>query len=616
MKHSHSIAPVVLGALCLVPLQPVVASSPYHGEVVVTATRTPVPVVDSLASVTTISRHLLDTRQPLDLAELFRQTPGLDINRSGGPGAVTSLYTRGTASGHTLILLDGQRISSATLGSTSFQYLNPDQIERIEVVRGARSSLYGSEAIGGVVQIFTRDGSGTVGSYASTAVGSHHLGKVAIGTSGREGGFRYGVHGSYLDTDGIDNQVDDAGFNSDRDGYRNKSINASAGYRFASGLDLRLRFLESENRNAYDSTFAPHQRPYSDSRLQNINAKASLPVSDSWLTQVSLGRSSDDSDDYDGVTGRNTGDFRTTREQLFWQNDVTIGDRHLATVGYDYYQDEVISANVYADGAGRPVKSRDNRAAFAQYQGSLSAFDLVLGAREEDNQEYGSHTTANVSLGLQLGESYRLGATWAEGFKAPTFNDLYWPGSGNPTLEPEQSENRELSLRGNYRLWHWSVAWFHNDVDNLIAWAPGNDFRWRPYNVNEAEINGGELLVGAILGGWQVDASYTYVEARDAATDNLLPNRSPSNFTLNVDRAFSNFRLGLSLKAQGRRYGDAGNNRELGGYGLLGLRAGYSITPALEASAKVDNLFAKDYRISDTYNQQGRTWQLGLTYRL
>src|SRR5690606_23416345 len=166
------------------------------------------------------------------------------------------------------------------------------------------------------------------------------------------------------------------------------------------------------------------------------------------------------------------------------------------------------------------------------------------------------------------------------------------------------------------RLWHWSVAWFHNDVDNLIAWAPGNDFRWRPYNVNEAEINGGELLVGATLGGWQVDASYTYVEARDAATDNLLPNRSPSNFTLNADRAFSNFRLGLSLKAQGRRYGDAGNNRELGGYGLLGLRAGYSITPALEASAKVDNLFAKDYRISDTYNQQGRTWQLGLTYRL
>src|SRR5690606_17873098 len=147
-----------------------------HEEIIVTATRTPVALADSLASVTLISRDELDARQPLDLVDVFSQTASLDISRSGGPGSATSLYTRGTANGHTLILVDGQRVSSATLGSANFQFLNPDQIERIEVVRGAHSSLYGSEAIGGVIQVFTRDGSTNPGSanqdtYVTTATG-------------------------------------------------------------------------------------------------------------------------------------------------------------------------------------------------------------------------------------------------------------------------------------------------------------------------------------------------------------------------------------------------------------------------------------------------------------
>ena len=162
MKNLPVFRSTLAGCCCFLPLQPVIASSDID-ELVVTATRTPVAMADSLASVTAISRSDLEARQPLDLVDVFRQVPSLDISRSGGPGSATSLYTRGTASGHTLILVDGQRVSSATLGSANFQFLNPDQIERIEVVRGARSSLYGSEAIGGVIQIFTRDGSASEG---------------------------------------------------------------------------------------------------------------------------------------------------------------------------------------------------------------------------------------------------------------------------------------------------------------------------------------------------------------------------------------------------------------------------------------------------------------------
>lgn len=619
MKTTYLAPCILAGAIGLPALADTLQNSHLQEEVIVTATRTPVALVDSLASVSTVSRQQLDIRQPLELTDVLRQLPSLELGRNGGPGSTTSLFTRGTSGGHTLILVDGMRMSSATSGGTSFQFLNPDQIERVEVVRGAYSSLYGSEAIGGVVQIFTRDGSASTGSYVSTAAGSHQLRKAAIGTSGNTGNLRYGIHASYLDTDGINNQEADP--HGDRDGHRNKSINASVGYRFDNGADLSLRFLESNNRTDYDNIFDASELPYSDAWLQNISLKGALPVTDFWVSQLSLGLSTDDSDNYDKVSDRNLGHFRTRREQLLWQNDFTLAEDHLLTVGYDYYEDEVKSSNVYVDDAGRPVKTRDNSAAFAQYQGSWAVADLVLGLREEDNEHFGSHTTANVSLGFHLGNSHRLVVTWAEGFKAPTFNDLYWPSSawdaGNPDLLPEVSENIEISLRGHYDHWHWALSYFENDVDNLIAWAPGDDFIWRPYNVDDAEIEGTELVVGTTAAGWDLNASYTYLEPRDANSGNLLTRRSRNNLTLNADTRFGDrFSFGLSLKSQGKRYNNAANTQQLGGYTTLGLRVGMQITPSLEAGLKGDNLLDKNYQLADDYNQEGRTWQLALTWRL
>ena len=583
-------------------------------EVVVTATRTPIALADALSSVTTVSRDDLDSRQPLDLVDVFSQIPSLDISRSGGPGSATSLYTRGTASGHTLILVDGQRVSSATLGSASFQFLNPDQIERIEVVRGAQSSLYGSEAIGGVIQVFTRDGSVSEGSYVTTASGSNSLGKVAAGSSGSAGKWRYGIHGSYLETDGIDNLAVDSGFNRDRDGYRNRSLNASIGYRFDNGGDLALRMLESDNRNEYDSAFNPDERPYSDSRLQNINLRGRLPVTAYWTSELSIGRASDDSNNFDGTTGLNTGSFRTERQQLYWQNDVTLAEGQLLTLGYDYYDDRVKARTHYQE------TERDNHALFGQYQASWARIDLVLGLREDDNEAFGRHTTGNVALGVSIDDRHKIVASWSEGFKAPSFNDLYWPAgpfsAGNPGLKPEQSENAELGLRGDYDRWRWSLSYFENDVQNLIDWAPGPDFVWRPYNVSDAEITGAELIVGAYLAGWNVDAGYSYVEPRDADTDRLLIKRSRSNMTINADRDLGNWRLGFSVKSQDKRYTDTANTDALGGYTTLGMRLGYRITRALETNLKVDNLTDREYRLNRGYNQDGRQWQLSLTYRL
>lgn len=589
-------------------------------EVLVTATRTPVPLADTLASASVITREEIEALQPLDLVDVFSLSPGLDISRSGGPGSAASLFTRGTASGHTLILVDGQRINSATLGSANFEFLNPEQIERIEIVRGTHSALYGSDAIGGVIQIFTRGGSGSEAHYVKAGVGSHDMYEVAAGTNGSSGNWRYGLNMSYLETDGIDNLVDDAGFNSDADGYRNKSVNGSIGYRFDNGADVRFSYLESDNRNEHDSAFEPGSQPYTTTRVSNANLRGRLPVTDIWTSTLSLGWAKDDSNNYDDTTGLLDSAFQTEREQLFWQNDFAVAEGHIVTVGYDYYEDELKSTSDFVDRHGDPVESRDNKAVLAEYQGDFEHFDVVLGAREDDNEAFGDHTTNNATLGLDLGARHQLVLGRSEGFKAPTFNDLYWPGdaftAGNPDLDPEESVNYELSVRGRYDRWHWTLTYFDNEVENLINWAPGEDFVWRPTNVDDAEITGAEFIAGADVADWTIDASYTYVEARDRATDNLIPNRARSNLVVNVERPLGDWNLGLSLKAQDKRFADAANDESLSGYATLGARVAWQLTPALKASLKVDNLFDRDYQLNDGYNQDGRNWQLSMTYTL
>ncbi|GAB3287964.1 TonB-dependent vitamin B12 receptor [Parahaliea aestuarii] len=599
---------------------PVMAEESSREEVVVTATRTAQPASEVLSSVSLVSRQDIEALQPLDLVDVFDKVPGLDITQSGGPGSSASLFIRGNDSGHTLFLVDGQRVGSATLGSTSFQLFSPEQIERIEVVRGAHSSLYGSDAIGGVVQIFTRDGSGTRGSYVNAAGGSHNTYQAAAGTSGSSGSWRYAANVSYLETDGIDNLVDDSGFNSDDDGYRNQALNASIGYRFANDADLSLRYLGTDARNEYDIASAPEQKPYSEGWMQNINLRGSLPVTDYWLSTLSLGQSVDDTENYDDVTGADLGHFRTTRDQLFWQNDLSFTEDDILTLAYEYYDDGVDSSSAYEGADGRAVSSRSNEAWIGELQLGMGPTNVVLGVRSDDNEEFGSETTGSASMGVNLDGHHRLVASWAQGFKAPTFNDLYWPASayteGNPDLVAESSDNREFSLRGDYDQWGWSLTYFENTVDDLINWAPGADFVYRPYNVDSARIEGAELMSTAQLGAWLVEASYTYVEARDEQSDALLPNRARSNFIVNVDRPLGRWQLGLSLKAQDRRYTNAANTESLPGYATLGVRAQYRLLDSLVARLRVDNLLDKDYQLNDGYNQDGLNFQLGLSYSL
>jgi vitamin B12 transporter len=605
--------------------------------VFVTATRTAESAQSVLAPVSVLERADIERLQSKDFTDLIARLPGVDISRDGGRGALSSLYLRGTNADHTLFLVDGQRVSSATLGSTSFQFLDPQQIEKVEVVRGPKSSLYGSDAIGGVIQIFTRRSTAEPSTYVRAGYGAENSYQVATGTQGKAQKLRYSAHISQFFSDGISNLDEKTPPNDDDDAYRNSSASFNVGYDFSSDATLDLNHFFTRTKNEFDDAllYDGVSEPYSKGWIQNTNAVLQLPVISIWDMTLSAGRSVDDTDSYDKLDldplGRT--DFRTTRQSASWQNDFAVTDKQTLTAGIDYYNDHLDSSNEYYDlNQGKVVKDRDNIAYFAQYLLSYEFLDLQAGLRKDDNEAFGQNITRDFAIGFKLPASHRLTLAYGTAFKAPTLNDLYFPpdlyGQGNPDLKPQNAKNYEIGIRGDYTRWQWSLNGYRNKVDNLIIWLPvdpgdPNNYAWGPNNVAKAKIRGAEFVVSTRVQDWQIQGSFDYVDPRDEATDNLLPKRAQRSVKLDVDRSFGAWGIGLSWRAQSDRYGDADNTRtyHTSGYGLLDLRADYEFSKQWQAQLQLDNVLDQEYVLNRAsggvdYNQPGFGWFATLTYRM
>ncbi len=592
---------------------------------VVTATRTDLDLYRALAPTDVIDRDRIERLQPVTFVETVQQSPGVDFATAGGPGSASSLYLRGTNTSHTLFLLDGQRIGSATLGSTSIEQLMPEMIERVEIVRGPRSSLYGSDAIGGVVQLLTRRAGDKPSAYVKAGYGDHGTKVLAAGGDARIGALRGGLYLSRYDTDGIDNVVDDTPPNQDDDAYRNNSGLLKLGYDLANGGSIDVGRFESHSRGDTDDVYAGgFSEPYNRHRLENTWLQLDTPVVGIWQTKASIARTVDDDDQFDKLSSFSRSDFRTTRDSASWQNDLVFDERHTATLGVDYYEEKIDSSSLYTKPDGTPVDERDNTGWFAQYLYSGSPVDLQLGLRVDDSSAYGDETTGNIAIGFHLDARHRLIVSYGEAFKAPTFNDLYWPvdpwSQGNPNLKSESSENYEIELRGDYSKLRWSVAVYRNEVDNLIEWAaldPNDPWGvWVPSNVANAEIEGVDASIATELAGWLIGASYSYVDAVDADNDRRLVNRAQQLFNIEADRSFGRWEVGASWRVRDERYGDIANTQRLGGFGLLDLRVAFNPSDNWQLQLKLDNVFDKDYQLNSAYNQKGAGWLATATWRL
>ncbi|SNX58894.1 vitamin B12 transporter [Nitrosomonas ureae] len=616
MRRSHHPA---LALLSLGITTSLFAANADHQEkpVIVTATRTAQTADASLASVTVITRKDIERQQARSIQDLFRGVPGINIVNQGGAGKATFVHMRGTESDHVLVMVDNIKVGSATSGTTAFENIPIDQIDRIEIVRGPRSSLYGSEAIGGVIHIFTRKGDGAGlkptfgfggGSYGTLE------GSTGLSYSGKQGWFNMTASG--IGTQGFNacTGSSSAGcfineLEPDRDGYRNVAGSTRAGYRFQNGLEIDGSFMQSAGKTQFDGNFANK----AVLMQQVLGGTARYSPLDFWRISLIGGRSREDSDNFLGTAFQSR--FNTIRDTISVLNDFTVNSNNLLTIGMDYQKDHVRSTEAFT------VHSRNNWGVFAQHQATFAKHDIQLSLRHDDNQQFGSRVTGGAGWGYPITENIRLLANFGTAFKAPTFNDLYFPNFSNPNLRPEDSLSYEFGTRGKADWGNWSLNFYETRIDDLIAFDATTFARTNIAlsNIEKARIRGFEGTLSTQIKGWQLNSNLTLLNPEDHSSGlnrgNILPRRAEQSFRLDADRQFGQYTLGAMLLVEGQRYDNLANTLKLDSYVKFDLRAEYNFNRRWRLQGRIENLLNERYETAAFYNQPGRSFFAMVRYQ-
>jgi vitamin B12 transporter len=585
-------------------------------ETVVTATRTPVALDAVDAPVIVITRQDIERSLASDVSELLQRHAGLEIARNGAPGQTTSLFTRGTESNHTVVLVDGVRINPGTIGGAALQNIAPESLERIEVVKGPRSTLYGSDAIGGVVQLFTRGaarfaGKDQGGMSAGASYGSFDTrqmyGDAAIAT---ENGLRFGVGGSYAESEGMPTFVDD---DTDR-GYRNVTGRAYAEFDASDTLTFRGRAFQAAGRTEYSSqTFS--DPPYEAVSQDFANAVYSLETdyhaNDGLAIRGTLSRMYDRIDQ-NQANFAGTDFAHTRRDTVDVQADLPGLHGHAFSLGAQY-------ADEYTDAQSFGTGFDENTAVvqgFVQDQFEVGRLGSRLAMGFVDHETFGSEVTWNAKFGVSFGKGTRLALSGGKAFRAPDATDRFGFG-GNPDLQPEVSEQYEISLRQKLGQHHQlSLAAFDNRIDDLVTYVfDPVTFDGRNENIDRARIRGVELGYQFEMEGWRARAGLTFQDPRDETTDERLLRRSRESLMLAVDRDVGPLDLGVDIAAYGNRK-DFGFPEDvtLEPYTLVNATVRYRATAALTLQARLENALDEDYTLAEGYRTEGRAYTIGVRY--
>ena len=579
------------------------AAESMMDPVVITATRQVSRISESMADVSVIEREEIERAAGSSFVELLARQPGLQIVNNGGMGKTSSIFIRGAEARHTLLLVDGVPMGSATAGTPSLSDLPLSQIERIEIVRGPASAVYGSDAIGGGIQVFTRRGEGPVRFDASAGLGSNNLQETAIGVSGGSELFSGSLRISHTQTNGFNVAADPVRYQQanfslpspDRDGYRSDSVSGSFSVRPAKGHELGLTAYQVDGKNFYDGGGVT-VNAYANVRNSVYTLYSKNQLTDAWTSLIRYGRSVDTSSNY--APGYSL--FETQQDQWTWENHLRLPVGTLVA-GYEHSRQEVSGTTQYT------VRERTVSAPFIGYQASLGGHSLQLNARHDDNSQFGGKRTGNGAYGYRFDKNWSAHAAVGTAFKAPTFNQLYFPNFGTATLKPEQALNREIGLTWKNTQHRFGLVYFDNKITDLIGGSP-------LVNINQARIKGQSLTHQWTSGAWSVASALDFQKPRDAATGLVLPRRADESATFSATYATKQYVLGAEVQAVGRRYDNATNTRPLAGYGLVNFFGSYQLSDEWKLEGRVNNLLDKQYETAWSYAQPQLNAFVGIRY--
>jgi vitamin B12 transporter len=577
-------------------------------ETVVTATRTAQPLTDLLADVSVLDRETIERSGAAGLSDVLARLPGVEFQRNGGPGTTTGVFLRGAESRFTAVYIDGVRVDSQATGGAAWESIPISQIDRIEVLRGPAAAVYGSDALAGVIQIFTKRGDGPFSPFVGIGLGSRGTRKADAGFSGSNGAFDYSLGLADERSDGFNSRTI-ASQNPDRDGYHSRSANARLGFQVNQAHRLEAALLTSDMNSQYDSATTRDDRNLHELQTLGINWQAQW--TDAYSTRLSV---TDSRESYQTVPSPYL--TLTTLRGYLLHNELRLG-AHLFTADLERKEDHLENAPIN--------RGRSQNGLALGYGWKGGPHTVQLNARHDQDSEFGGKNTGSAAYGFALTPAWRVTASTATAFRAPT---LYHRFSmyGVSTLQPESSRNVELGLRYAEGNSSFGIVAYQNKVSNLITFTPGSGpcangaapvalaNRACYANTARAEYSGVTLTGGYTLGNTRLSASLDLQNPRDLGTGKSLARRARQHAVLAADTRVGAWSLGAEAQLSGRRFDDAANTKVLGGYSLLNLSASTPLARDWTLMARVDNVTDKSYELAQTYATAGRTLYVGLKW--
>ena len=606
MSYKPLLTSSLVGASLLAQYQTVNAAqqaAAQNDAVIVTASRTAQTTNETLASVTVITREELENSQASDLMQVLQSIAGISIARTGGPGSSISVYMRGTENNHTLVLIDGVRASSATTGSFAWAHLSPNDIDRIEIVRGPRAAHYGSDAIGGVIQIFTRQNTRT---HLRTQFGSYNTRMYEFASGGKSQRIAWSINATSRATDGFSaTNTKSSSYNADDDPYRNNTVTGRITLQASDATKVTLSHWQSDSNNQYDQGI-------SASKNASSNIRLNTRTTSNWEQQFSLGRATDEID--------NTSSFpsfiRTQRESVGWKSDLALGESVLLTGGLSTVTEDTLNINTGTGSVVFADKTR-NQAAYLSGQFYPGDHDIQISARVDDHSSFGSHTTGQLAWGYQINKQSRIYSSYGTAFKAPTANELFHPGfsgfyAGNPNLKPEESRSFEIGMKNRFARQNLDVSIYNTDIKNLISYSGTNS---QAINIDKSNIKGIEITHLYHADNWSLKSQYTHQKAINKDTRKDLLRRPRDKASVVFSQKFNNDGT-FNVEWIYSSLSEDVSNKQNGSYQLVNLSEQHKLADNMWFEGRIDNLLDAEYETAFGYNQPGISIYLGLKLEL